>query len=84
MYTAFSRSRPPSPYHTHTTYRPSNLPSPHHLSTNVSQRQGYTALAAAMYYVREEGRVGCMECEAVLRAAGRDGGFIVVPDYYMY
>jgi hypothetical protein len=37
-----------------------------------------------MYYVREEGRVGCMECEAVLRAAGRDGGFIVVPDYYMY
>ena len=27
-YTAFSRSRPPSPHHTHTTYRPSNLPNP--------------------------------------------------------
>ena len=43
IYTAFSRSRPHSPHHTHTTYRPSNLPPPssvhrmHHSTPTVTR-----------------------------------------------
>jgi hypothetical protein len=68
-YCSLSFPSPPSPHHTHTTYRPSPIVCP----SNVSQNGGgYTALAIAIEMDKEYGIEGCKECMAVLRAAGAE------------
>ena len=72
-YTAFSRSRPPSPHHTHTHHTVLlTSPPPLVCPSNVSQdKDGKTALIFAISFAKQ-GRDGCTKCVEVLRAVGAE------------